>query len=311
MSSSSNKLDPEVRGLLEEIATQPAAHLLRSDPTRLRSILYPEAPRPGARDRLLSNAEDLLLRAHRDNVGRLLYTQAAVLLTQDTPFGRSISPSITVDRNLDLPDEATLERESAAAAAGLAARAPEPAAELLARCCAAGTRVQPAELLEASLRLRPSDSVRVTLALDMIRRDQLQAAEEALHEVLARHPSAMIASYAWQDLGLLENHRGRHAQAADAYKKAASAHEGRIAPLLSLFGEYLHLGQSEGALETGRRIDELASPDHSAVRRYVSGRGGARRAGEWRPTPDARTLLPQIADQLGTTSSEIAQHVFA
>lgn len=311
MSTLPNKLSPELRELLEEFSSAPSAHILRARPGRTLNILYPESRRGSPRSALPKNAERHLLQAHRDEVGRLLYTQAAIELTRDTAFGSALSASVTLHQTLELPDAATLKRRSATAAAGLAARDSDPGAEVLARCCSTGARLQPADLLEASMRVRPSDSARVSLGLDLMRRGQLQAAEDCLHQVLAGHPTALIRSYSWQNLGLLENRRGQHAQAADAYQQAAEAHEDRIAPLLSLFGEYLHLGQREDALETSRRIDDMVGPEHDAVRSYIQGRGNSRRSGEWSPTPSAQDLLPRIIDRLGAASNEIARLVFA
>lgn len=304
MKPSKLKISPELQGLLGEIAAQDGGQLLQFNPSQARKALYHEGPGSSVQAALLTNPERQLLRVHRVEVGRLLYQQASVLLRSDSTFGDLLVRSAVTREQLSPSGRAKLDQQSMAAAQGLTEQCEDQAAELLMKCCARGSKVEAADLLRARMRIDPTDTARVHLALALKHDRHADASRELLLAVLASGPDSMIASYAWENIGLLESVARRHAEAAQAY--ALASEDGRIGPLLSLFTCHLHLGQSSDLMAVAARIDEATQLENETTAIFIHDCEAAKRRGQSQIIGAARGVSSQVLDKLGTVSNAIA-----
>jgi len=233
MSAEPGKLDPEVRAVLEEVAADPRSHLLRVP--RLRVPLEHEPPvSPGEAG--LTAAERHLLQAHRAEVARLLLL-AVVRAVYDHPSAASqLHRCVTVDRELELPDP---DEWRQTCCYQLEASPPEVRAaegySLLERCARKDVRDVPAPiaLALASMRLVPRVETQIYLALALHQAKQTRSGLNVLQNVIARRPSQLNSSYAWESIGFFEWELGRQGAALSAYREASSSQELRNMPVMS------------------------------------------------------------------------------
>ncbi|MFT5052596.1 MAG: hypothetical protein ACI8QZ_004032 [Chlamydiales bacterium] len=312
MTDSMDHVDPELQSLLADIAVDGESTLFRTSASQRKRILFPTDREARATSAQISKAERHLLMVHRGEVAQLLYTSAQRLILEDPAFGTFINTSDTAGRDLRLPDPANWKRRAEVSSVRHKDAKGEVRAgqDLIDHLCSGAGRATPRELLEACMRVLPADRVRVTLAVDYLRRGADAQAEALTLEVLASEPSSMIRSYAWQHMGFIECRRNSYDKAMVAYEASADACSERVAPLTSMFFVAVQAGHLDGALRATGRLDDSVDRDHLAVRSHIEAQQAARQRGDWRMTAAAREIIRSSGDSLGEAGDEIVKHGF-
>jgi hypothetical protein len=229
------------------------------------------------------------------------------MLNSDPVFGCKLSRSVTVDNDLELSPRSELRAQARLFSDTKPQQGEiQEGVELLGRCFGSGSSAACAQILLASMRLAPSDSARVCLAIDLSQQGRHAQAVELLEDVIAQHPSDLIKSYALQNLGMITSDRGEHARSSEYYENSVLAHEGRIGAAIDWFLMSVQAARSD-SLRAAEAVDALSPPDHRTVSDYIDRAVQNRRRGTWLPTSKGYEHLNAIADRLGSTSIRIAR----
>jgi hypothetical protein len=162
------------------------------------------------------------------------------------------------------------------------------------------------QLALTSIRFQPSDQARNHIALDLIAAGQPQTAVRILRDILAGKPCPFIASYALENLALIQSNAGRFGRALETARESYSMDESRCEPAMNwLYNGLLHGARSE-VFDAAAALDEHVPPTHDSVDFYVRLLTLQRRQGVWQPTPESVRLVHSIEDRLGATSRRIA-----
>jgi len=298
-------LDPELRGLLHEVASAPAAEVLRGGGPPVLAGLDELCGGGRARTFDLSLAERELLRTYRDEIAWLL-RQTWLREVYGDP-ARRLSRSLRVDRELELPTGEAWRRRRDRALDDCPPRAGvEDALDLLGRWMLGGPgRPDTYRLVLASNRIAPSDAARIHLAHDLAHRGETASGLRLLRSVLALPLDALLASIAWENLGWVHAQRGELREAMVAYRESALAAEDRPVPLTHWLLGAAGLGDRRESLEAARRLDALVPGDHGAVHGVLEGFALRRRNGEWRPPAGAGAFVASLPATLGPASKKV------
>jgi hypothetical protein len=302
-------VDPELIGLLREVAVAERSALFDVTPEQLARSPLDAKPRVPNTSALLSNAERRLLETRREELGVLLYWYGHQVRTADPALAHTWHDSVTVDRELEPPTggELAARAQRLATAGGLDTSDVEAVACL--RRCLGGGAESPAKILVAALRVAPSDSMRMCLGADLYTSRRPISSARVLRDLLESRPAALVASYALEELGFQACSELRYPEAALHYEQAALADAGRVMPLVFWLFAAVQAGEPVSAARAAARIDELAGPEHSAVRWFVSGHLADRTRGGWAPTRAADACRSALA-QVGPAAMEVLS-VFA
>lgn len=266
-------IDPELEGLLRQVASDPRATMLRIQPrVALRSVIATdEIVRPFATD--LATTERELVRVHREQLAHVLLRACLIRVYSDPRAQlrviRHVTPSWhhAVPRNSEWRDEARR-------ALRCALYAPEELSglELIDACLAADGIQQAsiAQLAAASRRLRPTSHALIYLAVHEAFDGDARLSGELCFQAIARDPRSVCAKDAWANLGSARSELGEFSSACDAFEKSLEFDPTQLLPNVGLFIESVRLGRLDEALATARRIETLFDAEHPATRDFVA-----------------------------------------
>jgi hypothetical protein len=302
-------VDSEVLGLLREVAALDRSELFEVTTAQLERSPLEDVPRASMMSALLSGAERRLLETRREELGVLLYWYGHQVRTNDPELGHTFHESVTVDRELEAPTGGEL----AARAQRLATRSQlgtsEDDAIACLRHCMGGGDVSPDKIMVAGLRVAPSDSMRMCLGTDLYGAGRPASSRRVLRDLLESRPSALVSSYALEELGFQACSEHRYPDAAAHYQQASFADESRIMPIVFWLFAAVQAGDAGRAGQAASRIDDMVAPEHSSIRWFVSGHAADRISGGWTPTRGAETCLRALAE-VGPAAREVLS-VFA
>lgn len=286
-------ISAEVRELLGALAADGQAGLLRARtrPRQTTAVVTSSAP-------FLKAAERKLLDAHREEVARLLYGLASALVK-----GRGDGPRLVHFRE----EAVHLDRGQLAGRLGRIAAAgidldDHGALDLVRACSLPGTALDAQHLIATAFRLAPSDSLRVLRGLStFLDEGDATAARGQLNELLSSKPSGRIASYAWENLGMMAIEMGRFDEAARSYEMAATCDRERIIPRVSWLNASLLSEDLDQAIRAAGTL-EAALESTAAVGWLVGCRNQSKR-----PIPGhrARELARQMMDRSGPVARKV------
>lgn len=301
-------LDPEVEGILRELAADPRSTLLRTPrPTSIRP-LFDEAAARSSVEAGRTAAERELLDVWRARVAFHLREASLLRLFEEpeteTYIGRegprgelieTADPERLEADARDARDDDSLDVESLH---GL---------ELVVRCVqgAGDDRPSAAQLAAASLRLVPHDSARSYVAQELLMRDESRTALRVLQNILAGAPSPYMRSIAWENSGWALSNLDDHAGAAQAYEVAAQLGPARSVPHLSWLFKAVLLGRTDDARRAARLVEEINGSGHPSVESWFSGIRGRRRAGRWSPSAESRTVRSALESSAGPLTQRL------
>ena len=291
------QMSPELRELLGELAQDDSAKLLRVPPESIWPESQEQRPHVGASAPFLKAAERKLLEVHREEAARLLYEYFLVSTGERADFGAyahygdGMSPPLKAD--IDAQSQCLLKELS------------EPAGErealrLLASCLSSRELPEPLEVVGAAIRLAPSTKLRIGLGVVLILHGaDYRKPEEILRQSLTEAGSGTLASYSWENLGLLFARQGLIPDAADCYGRAVLADNERVVPKLAWLRFLVLSCQPELARRAATAVDESVPPDDKGVLWYAT---RAKTNNTIVSTPDAVNTRRELLPYFGPTS---------
>ena len=297
-------LDPQFRALLEELAGDPNARLLRVTPAELHASLYEHERRVFPSAAFLSNVERHLLEGYRDELGRVLYRFGVVLL-----FSQGKPPLLHYgDHQVPLPNEKDV-RASAQHLHGLpAAGEIDPQTAALLKACTQGEAgISPERVFAAVLRVRPSPKALRTLGGAMVASaiDDPVPGIHLIEQALNQDLPGTGASYSWECAAWAASVRGELRESAIAFEKSCFHDTARPLPAQSWLLAALQLGDFEQVLRADRHLSSLPTSVEATVAWHADLLGTTRRLGAWRPSREAIALLPKLDDSVSTTTRKL------
>ncbi|MFT5052603.1 MAG: tetratricopeptide (TPR) repeat protein [Chlamydiales bacterium] len=266
MSSTRPFIDPEVALLLRETIRDPEAELFKAkDPSTLAGVSA-LAGRVSVRQAGLALAERHLLQTYREEAAWLLRQAALTRLYEEPGNAHVLEKSVTVDRDIELIHEPEWTRRAAVTRArGTLDDVPEA-------CWEWSGQVSIETLCEASCRLLPSDEALIYLAFNANRGGRYELVAPLLKRVLEAGPTALNASYAWENLGYLYSNLRQLDRAVDAYRLGASTCERRPAAVLQWLHIAVRASNGHELTRAAAFLDDMIAPDHSALDAHISNR---------------------------------------
>jgi hypothetical protein len=284
-------MSPELRELLGAIADDPRARLLHVAPGQVAHEALESSSKVSPSAPFLRKAERRLLEAHREELGRLLYSYAHLARTESPESKRRVHYQ---DWGGPAPTKVETDHRSQALLGNKVALENEAEIELLKRCLASTCGVHPSEIIGALLRVAPSSKAQVVLGLDRSLEGAPPEGAVLLNEFLGRGPKSRFDSYAWENLGFAATLMGRPQQAASSYEAAVRADVTRVAPALDWLRFSLVIEARDSALRAADHVDRsvpvnspilrwhqlesvpslASSPGRKALARILAARGG-------------------------------------
>lgn len=290
-------LDPELEGLLHEISQDPRSTLLRV-PRGItgRLALEPDAA-VGAYAAGLTVTERHLLQVYRSEVAQYCRRAFTDMLLNRPHAGCLFSeygPDNVSVRRSELRGRLVSVRAQALGSAQSGAREGTPASYSLAQLAATG------------LRLEPSDSSRIHLAIAEIVGGKLAAARQILTSVL-RSPAALdVKACAWGNLALIHSMRGDNVSGYRAARKGLEACESWGTLSRTTFVYAIKSGDTNAFKWAAARLEDAMDPEDDVLSEGTS-LSPYRRMEGWRGL-SARSLeiLQSMRPTLGPTSARLA-----
>lgn len=287
---SASALDPRVREILEDIARDPNANLLRPDPASLRTaasgLTNPERPSPVGR----TVAERELLRVHDHELAataRARLREAFLRLD----LGKS---KLLADSRRGIRHETPLgARELADRQTELRPGGASPMLTLLLdeRPLRGDALIRAAATL---VRFDPSEQNQVFLCLAWNAVGRGLAARLHAERCLTRSVDPSMASFLAEQIALGCDPAADPRRVRDAYLFAASRGPLRVSPAAGVLLFSLQLGDVETAETWIGRIDDGLDPSDPNLDAIVRFQGDLRRRGVWQATEEARRALDRL-----------------
>lgn len=295
--------DPEVDGLLREIAADPRSSLFKFGAPRnpMSWAEYTEPLSPWTPD--LTTAERHLLRVHRADVAQLLRERWGIELILRPP-GRV---HIVVGESAQEPGAKVFAERWREKAHGQPELVPGTQGDLLLRMgerAPLGTE-DLSELVHTAMRLDPSNCSRIYLAQDSVRRGELRSARTVLAQVLSTEPDPSLAVHGWMGIAQIESMRGNLRNARDLYDSGVKASPGFLVGMASSILLSAQVGDREALLSKGRALDELGPAHDPALDAFVAGEARTRAAGVWSASQEGVQLARRLQDHVGASTRRV------
>lgn len=301
--------DPELEGLLRELAADPRSQLLRLPrPRTLPQLLArPDLVRPTHTG--LTKAERHLLHVHRDELANVL--RRACLMRFFSDPERAIYLNRSIDAHTQIQVE-TPEQWRARARDTLAdlRRSPDPleGIALVEACLRPDTErsVTITQLARASMLLQPTDTADSYVGLDLLLSDRFAEGASVMEGVLARPSTRVIRSCALEALGHASSQSGDTASACMLYRAASDECLERPSASVGWLASALQAGLKAQAIEAGARLDQTFPSSEPAIRDLIEGYAAQVSAGNARVSHECDLLTRELEDRFGSLSREVS-----
>jgi hypothetical protein len=301
--------DPELEGLLREIAADPGSRLLRlpraSRPQDLLAI-----PEPVTRARAgLSLAERHLIEVHRDELAQLLRSACLIRFFRDPQKSVSLNSCAVAGLSIlvEDPDEwrsrsqKTLSdiRQSSNTLGGL---------ELIESCLQGDQLddVTVTQLAQASLIFQPSDTAEAYVGLDLVLAGNTTPAINMMETLLSGTMSSLVRSCVLENLALAYSSKNDIITARSAYYQAIHACPNRPSAYVGWLLTALQSASRQASLRASRTVDEECRGSPYVVSDLASRYQRQRASGILTVTDEAKDLVESIIDRIGPLSWEVA-----
>jgi hypothetical protein len=274
--------EPEIEGLLREIAADPRSTLLRVDRPAVVRGLFDRGLPIRAHATGLTSAERHLLQVHRAELAFML-RQACVSKLYAHPEAkfrliRNVAPGVRVEApppshwRRNLGHELRIARADGIEFEGI---------ELLQSCVAADgfARASVAQLAAASIRLEPTDQARIYSAVALMFDGDDRTAVDVFHRVIDATSSRRMQACAWTEIGDAANRQGRFGNAIICYRTAARLDADWAPAPLSLMSVGTVIANVEAIGRAAMVVERLFEVNPSGWREYI-GQLRAKRAAQ-------------------------------
>lgn len=260
-------LDPDLREVLLDVASDPRTTLFRVTPRDVAVGALDDVPSASAGTAGWTAGERELLTAYREHVGELLRVAFAVRLEMDEGAKDLVlNDSLHYDEHKTRADVRRLVRSSRSVSLGESVRTflRTIAEEEPLRWPSLG------ELAHASLRLVDNDATRVAQAVDLVVRQRYEEGLAVAHRAAGKGTRRFVRACAWSIIGLAGSLRGKLEDAREGFGRAH-----RLAPYdvefaANCYVNALDRGRREEVVVTAKALDELAGSSDRAVERFIS-----------------------------------------
>ena len=304
-------IDPELEGLLREVAADPDSSLLKVPRQKQIRAFF---DRGGARSTIesygLTNIERHLLLAHRTELAHLLY-QACLRQLVEGPRSRFfVSRFTSLDRELRI--DTRLESRSVPIPLSEFQPPSDPdylrGLELLEECATPADSKRPSvlDLASAGFALQRSDEFRLFASSELTQGPSLRTALLLLREVLQCIPTHSNAVSAWSQVGLAYSRLLNFERSHGAYAHLCTLDGSHIVGWLSRFLLAFQCGDRSDVRRVADRMSDAAFERHPAVDHFIQSTRRRRNAGEWSPTKAAADLLKRLSLEPETLVGRLA-----
>ena len=258
--------NPELESILQEIARNPKAKLLKV-PSSGQLICATHDSRASIAAPGLTTAEVELLEVHREELGELIKQRCLFEFFADPEASARLHRSVDANHTLKIQDEATW-RTNTVKALELPVNDEgcQIGVDVLSRCIAEGDRpVSIAQLATTLSRVTTMDQAPVYMAIDLLGRDQYASAVKTYEQVLRGGASPLILSYCWEGLSVAHWMRRDPATALEASHQAAAVCVNRPTPLINGIDIAARIGSFREARIACHALDDLGDMDESIL----------------------------------------------
>ena len=299
--------EPEIERLLKEAAADPRSMLLRVPRDPGQRAPFDLDAGVSARAAGLSPVEHHILQTCRAEAGELLWRWVSVALanSNDLPsLFRSMDPSRGISSKptgTGLRDRARRIQEmiegeaSGRLASQLLGIGQDPAPSL----------AELRHLAETSLRIHPTDSARITLAVIEDFAGNRRTAQEILSSLLERSRDRPMCALALYNLGRMHRIEERSGDAAACYRSSAELAPHWAMPLTTLLISLIEAGDPRAAMRTALRLDALGGEARAEVELQREGLMKEIRSAGWSPTSEAIALAEDVRELHGRLSRRL------
>lgn len=261
-------IDPELRALLREIATDPRARLFRSEIPRPTRLALRDGPTVGLHAAGLTAAERELLRAHREELAKLLRDSAEWKIQQHPHARVRVTRYANATERIPKLEHADLianARRQHRALSRFEHLARHGWASARAHSLLSSPATSAYEYASFSLRFVPHDAAWIHVARDLREEEDAAAASRILTDVVRRGHSANLQMSALSFLGVRYEQAGAQASAAACFARSSALGVGSPNIDLSWLAESLSAGDITQTLEAAARIDDRLTPGCPAL----------------------------------------------
>ena len=303
--------NPELENILQEIARDPKAKLLKI-PSSGQLICATHDPRVSIAAPGLTSAEVELLEVHREELGELLKQRCLIEFFADPEANTRLHRSVDADQKLVVRNDAVW-----CADTEIALKQPvgddrtQLAADVLSRCVGRDSRsVSVAQLATAMMRIISSDQPHVYIALELLESKRYSDAIKAYKAAHSRGLSSLLDSYCFEGVSVANWELGRASQAYESIGLAVSTATNRPVPLINAILIAARMGRIQSAKTACSALDSLDCTDDSAAR-YIPSRAGDRdEVKAMIPlTAEVRRKVARISETVGEMSKEVLRAV--
>lgn len=294
MSDVVRTVDPEVVGLLREVAEAPNSRLFRRILREPLADPLAAAPSPALGR---AAAEVHLLRHHREAVVELL-EQCFRRKAEVDPFAGSVALNRAVAAPVTTATFASLEEHARTA------RVQEPLRRLFrGNDESALDDVSFAHLARAMATILPGDRAQIFVSLAALFEDRLGDCVRSA-ETVFRHPGGReLRGNAAANIGVALSLRGRAREAAVAFARAASLCPENVRYVGSATITALDAGDDAAAILAARHLEDLVAPDSVDLTRFAGAHRSRIDAGTYRLDRSWRDAVLRIEDSVGPATA--------
>jgi hypothetical protein len=307
MTDSGHLLDPEVEGLLQELARDPASTLLRvKRPESIRDLADCGA-KVGATQPGLSTLERHLVERYREEVAFLLLRMYWEMFLRDGLFElRRVTAPLRDGSYACKPPARLLRRLQRQRQEIRDYCAALPLAEQVAEATSLfdGETIRPIQLPAASIRLVPGDYARILIGDEHLHSGFPQSAEHIYRRVAAEPRSARGRAWTASRRACVELARRRPDRAQPLFAEAFAASNDLRAELLGWFATSLQAGALAAAREAGGLVEARIDHDAAFVQDWITARREERFLGLWAPTAESEGVRAKLEGSMGAWSDE-------
>jgi len=268
--------NPELESILQEIARDPKAKLLKV-PSSGQLICATHDSRVSIAAPGLTSAEVELLEVHREELGELLRQGCLTELYAGPDAETRLHRSVDANRRLEIRDEASwLAETEQILKRCIADDKSQVAVDVLSRCVRNEARaVTVAQLATAMTMATSSDQPYIYMAIDALESHRYSDARKLYANALSRGLSTLLESYCYEGLAVANWELGRPSEALDSIQMAVKVAGNRPMPLVNSIIIAARLGRFRMAENACKALDGLECTDGSA-RNFIPSRAGDR-----------------------------------
>ena len=307
MSTGPNLMDPEVEGILREIAADPRSRLLRVDRPGLFSAILDHDPRISSFAAGLTAAERHLLDVHRAEVAWLLREACLMKFYGDVDYAMWVDETLPKQGSRRISTIAQWNRRKEAELALDEDESVGDAYDLVRRCFESRAALSVTQLASMALRLEPRDNARLYIAFDLLFTRQVDASRRILLDLFESPPSLANAAAAHEALALGYAIQGDRGAALKHSRYGTELELDSCEPPMNWVLNALLLEDLDELVRASFRLNEVAGREHPSVQSFVRRIEVQNELGMLTPSPRARSLAQEHGDALAPAARRIVR----